>query len=67
MHIQLGDLLFSLPILQGSIGFTSLHITGRLSDHKGTALLLAAGANPTIGSDTTWPMVHKAAVYGNVA
>ena len=47
---------------------TAVHITGWLSDHKGTALLLAAGANPTIESRKSGlMMMQKAAIDGNVA
>ena len=47
-------------------GTTAICISENLSDHKSTAILLAAGANPTLCLANRSPL-HSAALNGNVA
>ena len=54
-------------MLQNSTGHTAIQEACILKRHLPTAIMLAAGANPTLCSDDGVGPLHKAAVDGNVA
>ena len=67
MYMFLGTLLLFAHFLQDSGGNTAIDATGHYSNHKSTALLLAAGANPISELRTSSSIIDRATVNGNVA
>ena len=54
-------------MLQNSAGHTAIQEACMHKRHVPTAIMLAAGANPTLCSDDDVGPLHQAAVLGNVA
>ena len=60
--------IWGYTLVQRSIKVTAVHGTGNTSNHKNTAILLAAGANPTLSFTTSsGHLLNKAAINGDVS
>ena len=64
--VQHGKHVFAV-ILQNSDGHTAIQDACIHKRHIPAAIMLAAGANPTLCSDGTVCPLHHAAIHGSVA